>query len=106
MPPDEYNPGPAFFREAAEAAAEGRTVGYYVKPETRYWCERSLGLKPTQGLFGFGEYAAPNHGRVICFLWLELLAGEQAGERKGLPSLSDLVFPPTIRQLLHNCRPP
>ena len=74
--PSYYNPGPEFFREGAIAAASGEIVPRGVTPETRYWTERMLGLKPNKGLFGFGPYVAPNHARVIAFLLLEIIARE------------------------------
>ncbi len=70
----EYNPGPEFFREAAVAAAKGQKTNRGVPIGARYWCEQKLGVPRNKGLFGFGDYRAPNHHRVITFLWLELLA--------------------------------
>jgi hypothetical protein len=70
------NPDPQFFRDAAVAAANAEIIGHWPAPETRYWCEQTLGVKRNQGLFGFGDYAKPNHARVITFLFLEILARE------------------------------
>lgn len=55
-------PPPEFFRRAAVLAASGeQSTG--IPPDTRYWCELTLGAKG--GLIGFGDFKAPNHARVI-----------------------------------------
>lgn len=70
----DLNPGPTFFRAAAEHAALARDAGQSVPTGARYWCEKMLGAP--DGLFGFGPYTRPNHHRVIAFLLLEIIARE------------------------------
>lgn len=68
-------PAPKLFREAAVAAATGEYVSHIATPELREWCAKALGHK--EGFFwGYPNYEAPNHARVITFLWLELMARE------------------------------